>query len=64
MKSLGIDTEEFTQNRVRDGVKIGKEELCIEMYNDGAITADKAARKLNISVSEFMQKVHMVLEYK
>lgn len=57
MTLLEIDMDEFMQNRERDGERRGKRKAYIEMYNDGDITADKAARKLNISVEDFFNSL-------
>jgi predicted HTH domain antitoxin len=61
LRNLAIKTQEYNEQLLRrEGIKIGMKEgrieMCIDLINDGTLTIEQAAKKLNISV-EKMKKL-------
>jgi hypothetical protein len=48
--------EQLIEESIAIGRESGKQEVCIELFRDGSLTAEKAAEKLGISVEEFLEK--------
>ena len=60
-EGIQIGRNEGIQIGVNRGISIGKEggrfEMLAELYDDGTLSAEKAASKLNMSVDQFLAKV-------
>lgn len=57
LRNLAIKTQEYNERLLRYeerkvGMKEGRIEICIDLINDGILTIEQAAKKLNISVEK------------
>jgi hypothetical protein len=57
LRNLVIKTQEYNEQLLRReeikiGMKEGRIEMCIDLINDGTLTIEQAAKKLNISVEK------------
>jgi hypothetical protein len=57
LRNLAIKTQEYNERLLRYeerkvGMKEGRIEMCIDLINDGTLTIEQAAKKLNISVEK------------
>jgi predicted transposase YdaD len=61
LRNLAIKTQEYNEQLLRyeerkagivEGKNEGRIEMCIDLINDGTLTIEQAAKKLNISVEK------------
>ena len=61
MLALKFDRKKYDRNLKEEGREEGREEerwqLLIAMVNDGEITTENAAKRLNITPEEFQEKL-------
>ena len=55
--TFDMKLQEFGYKKYNQGVVQGKENTCIEFFNEGLISAKTAAKKLMMSEEQFLQLV-------